>query len=132
PNGENDTYTRPDGTLVVGTRDLAGLNPPDSLPFARNGYIANIGNSAYHSFQASLERRAADFTFLMAYTFGKALDNSSGFNSKINFSNHRLSRSLSTFDITHNFVVSYTYDVPLDKAFHSIPKRLTQGWSLNG
>ena len=45
---------------------------------------------------------------------------------------YSLSRALSSFDITHNFVVSYNYAVPLDRAFRSLPHRLTQGWSLNG
>jgi len=47
-------------------------------------------------------------------------------------SNHRLSRSLSAFDVTHNFVVSYNWAVPFDRAFGNLPKRLTQGWTVNG
>jgi hypothetical protein len=42
-----------------------------------------------------------------------------------------LSRSLSAFDSTHNFVVSYNYQVPFDHLGGAL-KRLTQGWSLNG
>src|SRR5262249_45391577 len=91
-----------------------------------------IANSNYNSFQAALERKAADFTFLAAYTFSKAIDDSSGFSEWINFSNYRLSRSLSQFDIAHNFVVSYNYLLPLNRAFSSLPKRLTEGWSFNG
>jgi len=126
-NGEDVTYTRADGTQVFGTRDKLG--PAFSV---NNSYTANIANSNYNAGEITIERKAADFTFLAAYTFSKGIDNSSGFNQWVNFSNFRLSRSLSAYDITHNFVVSYIWAVPFDRAFGSAPKRLTQGWSLNG
>ena len=76
-------------------------------------------------------QRARNLTFLAAYTFSKSMDNASSF-STMNFSNFHLSRSLSAFDATHNFVVSYNYALPFDHALGGAPKRLTQGWSLNG
>ncbi len=126
PFGELGTYTRPDGTVINGTRGPLGPN------FGSNGFTSNIANSNYNSLQISVERKAADFTFLAAYTYSKAMDDSSGFGEWINFMNYNLSRALSAFDQTHNFVVSYNYAVPLDRAFRSLPKRLTEGWSLNG
>ena len=89
PNGELGVYTRPDGSIVNGTRGPLGPN------FGSNGYTANIANSNYNSFQISVERKAADLTFLAAYTYAKAMDNSSGFGQWINFTNYRLSRALS-------------------------------------
>src|SRR5207249_1927260 len=97
-----------------------------------NSFTANIANSNYNAFEVSVERRAADLTFLAAYTYSKAIDNSSAFNDWVNFTNYRLSRSLSSYDLTHNFVVSYSWAIPFDRAFKSAPKRLTQGWTLNG
>lgn len=134
PNGENLTYTRPNGTLVYGTRDLTGLNPPNAFYFASNAALANIGSSDYNSFQATLEKKAADLTFLAAYTFSKSLDNTSSFSYlyQVNYSNYRLSRALSAFNMTHDFVLSYSYALPFDRRFRSLPKRLTQGWSING
>jgi len=126
PNGELGVYTRPDGSIVNGTRGPLG---PD---FGSNSYTANIANSNYNAFEASLERKAADFTFLAAYTFSKSIDNSSGYGQWINFTNYRLSRALSSFDITQNFVVSYNYALPLHRAFAGAPRRLTEGWSFNG
>ncbi|MGA2592943.1 MAG: hypothetical protein ABSH32_23765 [Bryobacteraceae bacterium] len=79
-----------------------------------------------------MERKAADVTFLAAYTFSKAIDDASGFGDLVNFTNYRLSRALSAFDVTHNFVVSYTWDIPFARAFASLPRRLTQGWSVSG
>ncbi|MGI9071541.1 MAG: carboxypeptidase regulatory-like domain-containing protein [Bryobacteraceae bacterium] len=127
PNGEQDTYTLPNGQQVFGTR--TALGPAFSQ---NNSFTANIANSNYNSLQVSVERKAADLTFLAAYTFSKAMDNSSAFGDWVNFSNYRLSRALSSYDVTHNFVVSYNWAIPFDRAFGGLPKRLTQGWTLNG
>ena len=110
PNGENGTYTRPDGSQVFGTRGPFGNN------FTSNSYQMNLANSTYNSFQATLERKAADFTFVAAYTFSKSMDNSSAYGQKTNYTNYRLTRSLSSFDVTHNFVFSYNYAIPFNRA----------------
>lgn len=126
-NGEQTTYTLPNGSQVIGTRDTLG---PAFGP--NNSFTVNIANSNYNAAQVTVERKAADLTFLAAYTFSKGIDDSSGFGQWVNFANHRLSRSLSAFDLTHNFVVSYIWALPFDRAFKSAPKRLTQGWALHG
>jgi hypothetical protein len=126
-NGEQTTYTLPNGSQVFGTRTFLG---PD---FGQgNTFTTNVANSNYNSLQISVERKAADVTFLAAYTYSKGIDNSSGFGQWVNFTNYRLTRSLSSYDLTHNFVVSYDWAVPFDRAFSSAPKRLTQGWQLIG
>jgi len=127
PGGEQDTYQLPNGTLVHGTR--TALGPAFG---ANNTFTRNSANSNYNSFQATVERKAADMTFLAAYTFGKALDDSSTFGELMNFSNYRLSRGLSTFDVTHNFVVSYNWALPFDRLFSHAPKRLTRDWNITG
>jgi hypothetical protein len=60
------------------------------------------------------------------------MDNGSFFNDRMNYANHALSRSLSNFDVTHNFIGSYTYAIPFEKAFSGLPKRLVQGWQIAG
>jgi hypothetical protein len=118
--GENTTYTLPSGAQVFGTRDSNGLNSVLTAPpnFGdRNSFTVNIANSNYNAGQVTLERKAADVTFLAAYTYSKAIDNSSGFGQWVNFSNPRLTRSLSSFDVTHNFVFSYSWDIPFNRAF---------------
>ncbi|MGH9692734.1 MAG: TonB-dependent receptor, partial [Bryobacteraceae bacterium] len=112
PNGEQVTYTLPNGQQVFGTRDSLGPAFGQS-----NTFTSNFANSNYNSFQVSAERRASDVTFLLAYTFAKAIDNASGFGDLVNFTNYRLSRSLSAYDLTHNFVASYNWALPLDRAF---------------
>jgi len=124
---EDQTFTRPDGSLVHGTR-----SPFGSENFGYSYYESNWANSDYNSLQASLERRAGDGVFLLGYTWSKSLDNGSFFNDRMNYSNHALSRSLSNFDVTHNFIASYTYPIPFERAFRSAPKRLVKGWEIAG
>ena len=126
---------------VYGTRNQL-LNPNYCPPSSTGGgtecyafgntYTRTMANSIYHSGQLTVERKAGDMTFLAAYTFSKALDNSSSFGDLINFVNPRLSRGLSSTDVTHNFVASYIWSIPFDRAFKGAPKRLTQGWQVQG
>ena len=126
-NLEDQTFTRPDGSKVYGLRPTFG-----SQAFGYSYYESNWANSDYNSLQASLQRQAGNSTFLFGYTWSKSLDNGSFFNDRMNYANHALSRSLSAFDVTHNFVGSYTYAIPFEKAFNGLPRRLTQGWSVAG
>src|SRR5882724_713174 len=126
PGGELGVNTRPDGSIVNGTRGPLG---PD---FGSNSYTSNFANSNYNALEVTVERRAADLTFLAAYTYSKSIDNSSAYGQSINFMNYRKSRALSQFDISQNFVLSYNYEIPFHRAFSGAPRRLTEGWSLNG
>ncbi len=125
PNQENTTFTRPDGSKVIGTR-----YPLGSEFFGQNTYEATNANSLYNALQVTLQRSARGLTFLASYTLSKSMDNASSFTT-MNFSNFRLSRGLSTWDSTHNFVASYNYAIPFDR-LGALPRRLTQGWSING
>src|ERR1700676_3779762 len=138
PNGEQQTYTLATGSYdpvngvclsgcVFGTRDKLGPNFSQ-----KNNAPADIAAHNYNAGQITIERKAADFTFLAAYTYSKGIDDSSGFGQWVNFANHRFSRSLSAYDTTHNFVVSYIWAIPFDRAFKGLSKRVTQGWTLNG
>jgi hypothetical protein len=128
PNGENRAYTLPNGSRVQGTT----TNYPYPFFSSRMQYYTTMGNSNYNSFQATVERKAADMTFLTAYTYSKAIDMGTGDGEYLNPFNYRLSRGLSAFDMTHNFVGSYHWAIPFDRWFHGGPRRLTQGWSISG
>ena len=159
PQGEQDTYTLPLGAALGVGCDSGLLPPTTSSPatqncvygtrnfLLKNNYCpgaqtlcfgnANTlthlaANSAYHSGQITIERKAGDLTLLASYTLAKAIDNSSAFNDLVNFSNPRLSRGLSDTDVHHNFVMSYIWAIPFDKAFGGLPKRLTHGWQFQG
>ncbi len=58
------------------------------------------------------------------------MDQSSNIGEEVNPFNPALSYALSSFDLKHNFVVSYDYQLPFDRLFH--PNRLTSEWSLSG
>jgi len=137
PHTEQDFYKLPNGSMVYGTRDKL-LNPnycpaAGTLCFAGgNTFTRTIANSIYNAGEVTVERKASDVTFLAAYTFSKGLDDSSSFGDLINFTNYRLSRGLSSTDVTHNFVASYIWSIPFDRAFGGLPKRLTQGWQMQG
>jgi hypothetical protein len=134
PTGENNIYTRADGSLVIGTRPaFPGVVLPNGtpiVPFGNDSYFITAGDSSYNSLQIDYRHTSGRLQTLIAYTFSKAFDDSSGYGEQINPINARLSRGLSAFDNTQNFVASYTYDLPLDR--WGGPKRLTSGWSVNG
>jgi hypothetical protein len=135
PNAEQDTFTLGANT-VYGTRNTF-LNPnycpgAQSLCFGFGNTLTSlVANSIYHSGEVTVERKAGDVTFLAAYTLAKAIDNSSGFGDLINFQNAKLSRGLSSSDVHQNFVVSYIWEMPINRIFHGMP-RLTKGWQLQG
>ena len=100
------------------------------VPFGNDSYFATIGNSVYNSLQVNWRHTAKDLQVLLGYTFSKSLDDSSGYGEQINPYNPRLSRGLSAFDSTNNFVVSYNYRLPFDKIDKA--KLLTHGWEISG
>ena len=126
PNQENTTFIRPDGSQVIGTR-----YPLGSEFYGQNTYESTNANSLYNALQVTVQRSGKGMTFLASYTFSKSMDNASSFTT-MNFSNFHLSRALSTWDSTHNFVASYNYTLPFDRISGALPKRLTQGWAING
>jgi Carboxypeptidase regulatory-like domain len=150
PGNENDVFQLPTATVpcttatttplpgcVYGTRQTI-LNPnfcPGGAQIcfgSNNTNTLTTANSIYNAGEVTVERKANDFTFLAAYTFAKALDDSSAFNDLVNFANPKLSRGLSSTDVRHNFVASYVWAMPWDRLFPGAPKRLTQGWQMQG
>jgi hypothetical protein len=99
-----------------------------------DGYNKNIGNSDYDAFQVTFNKKAGPLQFLAAYTWSKSLDDTSGFlDGGINPYNYGLSKSLSAFDMAHNFVVSYAYDLPFHKlATHGFAGKVLEGWQVSG
>jgi Carboxypeptidase regulatory-like domain len=144
PNGENAVYTLPSGALVGGFRtplnQLVNPNPMalgvitlasgPTVAFGNDSYFINIGNSAYNSAQINWRHTSGRLQMLLGYTFSKAIDLASGYGEQVNPVNPKLSRGLSAFDSTHNFVVSYNYRLPFDML--PGPKRLTNGWEISG
>jgi hypothetical protein len=96
-----------------------------------------MANSSYNALEISLRHASQRTSILASYTYSKSMDNASSWGpgisdagEQINPINPRLSRSLSAFDMTHNFVVSYSYELPFDKLWHA--NRVTRGWTITG
>ena len=109
----------PTQNCVYGTRNSLLSNNycpgAQTLCYGSNNTLTTLSaNSIYNAAEVTIEHKAGDLTFLAAYTFAKALDDSSGFNDLVNFANPKLSRGLSSSDVRHNFVISYVWDLPLD------------------
>ncbi len=140
PFGEDTIYDLGGGNFAFGTRpysvtsgrELDKTTGVGSLDFQNNAWEATAANSNYNALQIQLERKVGAVRFLGAYTWSKSIDNSSGFFDAINPFNPSLSRALSTFDIAHNFVFSYSYDLPFTKSIHGVQGKLLSGWTIAG
>jgi hypothetical protein len=147
PGGENNIYVAPDNSVSLGTRaPFSGVALPTCtgvsggtvlpngtcgiIPFGNDSYFKTVGSSSYNSGQINYRHTSGRLQTLIGYTYSKSMDDSSGYGEQINPVNHRLSRGLSAFDSTHNFVASYNYTLPIDKL--AGPTRLTHGWGISG
>jgi hypothetical protein len=122
---ENDVFTRADGTVVNGTRG------PFPNTIGTDAWYKNMGSANYNALQLTLKRTTGPLTFLASYTYGKSLDLSSSIQEQVNPYNYREEYAPSAFDIKHNFVVSYNYELPFAK-LSGRANRLTDGWALSG
>lgn len=145
PGGENLIYDlNGDGKLTRGV-DAFGTRPYSvttgafaetrgTLDFTSNPFNTTWANSNYDALQLSVEKKVGAFRILGAYTWAKSIDNSSNWNDEgMNPFNFRISRSLSAFDMTHNMVASYSYELPFQRiASHGVGGTLLSGWQLSG
>jgi hypothetical protein len=123
-NGEDTVYYPIGGGQVEGTRGPLGPN------FGSNALQSTIGHANYNALELSARHTSGRLEFSAAYTYSKSLDQSSNIGEEVNPFNPALSYALSSFDVTHNFVFSYEYQLPVDRLVH--PNRLSRGWSLSG
>ena len=109
--------------------------------------IQTTAQSTYNSLQMSLTRRfSRGLQFLVSYTYGRSIDNSSGTNGGLadavrdtaiilgNQLDNRANRGLSDFDRTHRLAVSYLCDLP-EPAFakkSTLGRLLFEDWQVAG
>jgi hypothetical protein len=122
--GENSVYYPIGGGQVNGTRG------PFGAKFGSNGLQSTIGHANYNALELSARHTSGRLEFSGAYTYSKSLDQSSNIGEEVNPFNPALSYALASFDVKHNFVLSYEYQLPFDRLLHS--NRLTRGWTLSG
>ena len=102
------------------------------------------GHSTYHSLQTNLvERPAKGLTFQVAYTYSKSIDNGSNTaaeNENLNTVGspwafcESCNRGPSDFDLTHNLVLNFQYDLPVPASVksHAVANTLLGGWQIGG
>lgn len=125
PFGESNVYVTAANEVVNGTRGPLGP------AFGSDTDQASIGNSNYNSLQVSLSRKAGRLQFLAGYTYSKSIDQSSNLGEEVNPIDPSLSRAISSFDVRHNFVVSFDYRIPFDLLLHK-DSRWTRDWEISG
>jgi hypothetical protein len=124
PGGEDTAYYPIGGGAVNGTRGPLGPN------FGSNAIQTTIGRANYNALQLSARHSSSRLQFSAAYTYSKSLDQSSNIGEEVNPFNPNLSYAISAFDVRHNVVLSYEYQLPFQRFMDW--KRLGEGWSLSG
>jgi len=118
-------YVGKKGTKLVKTVDINQAFPVAGFiqlpvqtrrPFPAYGAIPLLqssGNSTYHGLLGRLERRFSNgLSFLGSYTFGHAIDDSTGGNVTQDARNLRADRGNSDFDARHRLAISFVYALP--------------------
>jgi hypothetical protein len=149
------TYYGSTGNKLVDSMPINNPDPgPSATTDARRPYqpwggisnIGNIGRSYYSSLQVRLDKRMANgVSGLISYTWGKSIDTGvgtatggDGDSGTQNPKDYYGSRGLSTFDVRHRFVGSYTVEVPLGQGHRflnnasNVVDAILGGWQLSG
>jgi hypothetical protein len=125
PFSESNVFTTASGKVINGTRPVFGSN------FGSVDWLTTIGNSNYNALQLSVRHVRGGLDLQAGYTYSKSLDNSSSIAEQLNPDNYHATYAPSAFDMKHNFVVSYRYELPFGRMFGQ-RNRLTEGWAFSG
>jgi hypothetical protein len=125
PFAEDAQYISATGQIFNGTRGPLGSN------FSNDDYEGSFGNSNYNSFQASLRHSSKRLEVVLAYTYSKSIDQASSISDIVDPFNYSRTRALSAWDLKHNFVATYQYQLPIE-LLSSHAKMLTTGWAISG
>jgi len=114
-------------------------------PYMKPTYFAkSIGRNNYNAFQFSLKRSfSKGLSFITNYTWSKSIDIAcSGFFGTEgcqvqNEYDLNSSRSVSAYDVPHNFVGSFNYELPIGmgkplSTGHRVFDYIVGGWQING
>ena len=126
---------QPNGTLLL----------PPNAP-RRNPFWGNIptrrlaGFSDYNGLQLSVMRRfSGGLQVQGSYTYSKSIDTSSGLFSEeasnaavgaVNPDNFFNEKGLSNFDVRHNAVINFNYDLPFGKNLSGAARQIGAGWEI--
>ena len=125
PFGEDATYANSSGQIVRGTRVGQG---PD---YGENTADRSAANSNYNALEATLKYERGHSSALLSYTYSKSIDQGSNLGEQLDPLDPRHSRTISSFDLKHDFVITYAVELPVQKLLRR-PTRWTSGWNLAG
>jgi hypothetical protein len=125
PFAENGVFTTAAGQVINGTRTTLGAN------FGSVTQQQSIGFSRYNALELNWNYTHGPANVRAGYTYSKSMDVSSNLGEQVNPFNVNATLAPSAYDLRHNFVISYGYELPFAQLFHH-SSRLTTGWTLSG
>jgi hypothetical protein len=125
PTLESSVFTEPNGTVINGTRGPLGPN------FGSDANQRTIGPSHYNAGEINLHYISDGLEVIGAYTYAKSLDESSNVGEEVNPISPALSYAISAYDIRHNFVISYNYELPFESLLRKHPA-VAKDWRVSG
>ncbi len=142
---------RTDFQFINGRRFYPQVNNPRLLNpnFGALNRLSFNGDSYYNALQLSANKRfSAGLQFQTAYTYAKSIDTASAFASVfVNGApggdlqdplDPSSDRGLSDFDIRHNFVTNFLWELPFGKGrkfgagYRGVTEKLIGGWGVSG
>lgn len=123
PFGEDSTYTTAGGQRVKGTRVGQGS------AYGENTADKSIANSNYNAFETTLKYQHEGSSFLLSYTYAKSIDQGSNLGEQLDPVNPRNSRTISAYDLKHDFVATYSLNLRFEQLLRHA-NRWTTDWSL--
>jgi hypothetical protein len=134
-------YTRP---RAIQLEDGRWFYPPGgeimNPRWARNEWYSTGSSSNYHSMQLGLQRRTSGgLRAGVAYTWAKSTDTSSahwageaGSTGIMTPNDIKLDEAFSNFDVRHNVIVDFGYDLPFGRDATGMRGMLVGGWQFSG
>ncbi len=90
-----------------------------------------IANANYNALEAAVKYRSHGLEMLGSYTWSKSIDQSAGLPEPVNPIDPSLSRGLSSFDMRHNLVASFHYQLPALRS-KGLIHAVDSGWAVAG
>jgi hypothetical protein len=90
-----------------------------------------IANSHDHALEMQLNHSTHTLFVQLGYTWSRSIDQSSSLAEAVYPGDAGRSRAPSAFDLTHNFVATYRYTLPVARVLHGHPL-LAEGWQISG
>lgn len=134
---------RRDFSLVNGEKFFPASGPRINPCCSSIQVLGFNGDAYYNAMQLTATKRySAGLQFQLAYTFAKSIDTNSatdsvftngsvGSDAQDPFDTSR-ERGLSDFDVRHNFVANFIYDLPFGSDLKGAAGVLSRGWSVGG